>query len=114
MVGNILANTSITLGGGTLNGRALAGIVTTSGAVTISTATALTVPGSFPVTSSGLSYITPVQGLVAATPVNPNLPGQQTNEFGMNPGFGFVAGVTFSSGGVGNSASLYEFKLTQE
>src|ERR1700676_251716 len=62
MVGNILANTSITLGGGTLNGRALAGIETTSGAVTISTATALTVPGSFPVTSSGLSYITPVQG----------------------------------------------------
>ncbi len=44
MVGNILANTSITLGGGTLNGRAIAGIVTSSGAVTISAAEAITVP----------------------------------------------------------------------
>jgi hypothetical protein len=44
MVGNIMANTSITLGGGTLNGRALAGIVTSSGAVTISAAEAITVP----------------------------------------------------------------------
>src|SRR5208282_2350593 len=44
MVGNILANTSITLGGGILTGRALAGIVTSSGAVTIPAATAITVP----------------------------------------------------------------------
>jgi len=44
MVGNILANTSITLGGGILTGRALAGIVTSSGAVSISAATAITVP----------------------------------------------------------------------
>jgi len=44
MNGNILANTSITLGGGILNGRALAGIVTTSGAITIATATVMTVP----------------------------------------------------------------------
>jgi Ice-binding-like len=43
-VGNILANTSITIGGGTLSGRALAGIVTSSGAVTISSAVAITVP----------------------------------------------------------------------
>ncbi len=49
MVGNILANTSITLGGGTLNGRALAGIVTSSGAVTISSAETITVPASLPV-----------------------------------------------------------------
>ncbi|MGD0573606.1 MAG: ice-binding family protein [Sedimentisphaerales bacterium] len=38
--GNILANTSITLGGGTLNGRAL----TINGAVTISTAETINVP----------------------------------------------------------------------
>ena len=114
-VGNILANTSITLGGGTLNGRALAGIVTTSGAVTISTATAITVPGSFSVTSSGIVVISPaIQGLVAATPVSPTIPGQVTNTYGSNPGFGFVVGVTFSSGGIGNSASLYEFKLIQD
>jgi len=44
MVGNILANTSITLGGGgTFTGRALAGIVTSSGAVTIASAYAITV-----------------------------------------------------------------------
>jgi hypothetical protein len=42
MNGNILANTSITLGGGVLNGRALAGIVTTSGAITIAGATTAT------------------------------------------------------------------------
>lgn len=46
MTGNILANTSITLGGGTLNGRALAGIVTSSGSVTISTATQINTPAS--------------------------------------------------------------------
>lgn len=44
MNGNILANTSITLGGGVLNGRALAGLVTSSGAVTIATAVTATVP----------------------------------------------------------------------
>jgi hypothetical protein len=44
MVGTVLANTSITLGGGTLNGRALAGIVVTSGVLTISAATNITVP----------------------------------------------------------------------
>ena len=45
MNGNILANTSITLGGGVLNGRALAGIVTSSGAITIAAAVAATSPG---------------------------------------------------------------------
>jgi hypothetical protein len=45
MQGNILANTSITLGGGVLNGRAMAGIVTTSGALTISAATTALSPG---------------------------------------------------------------------
>ena len=48
MVGTILANTSITLGGGDLNGRALAGVVTSSGAVTISAANSITVPSSGP------------------------------------------------------------------
>jgi hypothetical protein len=43
MNGNILANTSITLGGGTLNGRAIAGIVTTSGVITIAAAENVTV-----------------------------------------------------------------------
>src|ERR1700676_4077015 len=69
--GNILANTSITLGGGTFNGRALAGIVTTSGAVTIATAVSFNVTSSpsipddhqflvynMPVIASGTSTIT--------------------------------------------------------
>jgi hypothetical protein len=43
MVGTILADTSITLGGGTLAGRAFAGCVTSSGAVTISAANSVTV-----------------------------------------------------------------------
>lgn len=43
MVGTILANTSITLGGGTLSGRAIAGVVTTSGAITISAQNNVTV-----------------------------------------------------------------------
>jgi hypothetical protein len=68
--------------------------------------------GGVPV-NNGPGFFTAIQGLVAATPVNPNIPGQQTNSYGMNPGFGFVAGVTFSSGNVGNSASLYEFKIVQ-
>jgi hypothetical protein len=69
--GNILANTSISLGGGGFNGRALAGIITTSGAITIATAVAFavtTVIGddhqflvyNMPVTKSGTSTITVV------------------------------------------------------
>ena len=46
-IGNILAHTSITLGGGTLNGRALAN----TGAVTMSTTEVITVPSS-----SGSAY----------------------------------------------------------
>jgi hypothetical protein len=46
MVGNILANTSISFGGGTFKGRALAGIVAPSGAITIAAALALSVPSS--------------------------------------------------------------------
>lgn len=42
MCGNILAQVSITLGGGTLNGRAFAGLGNSSGAVTIATALTLT------------------------------------------------------------------------
>lgn len=45
--------------------------------------------------------IVPVTGLVLA-----NAQG--------NAGFGLVAGITFSAGGVGNSASLYEFKIVQD
>jgi hypothetical protein len=56
MVGTILANTSITLGGGVLNGRALAGIVVTSGAISISTATAVTSPGGGTV-SAGNNWV---------------------------------------------------------
>src|ERR1700677_4722922 len=49
MVGNILAQISITIGGGSLNGRAIAGIGGSSGAITISAASTVTVP-----TSSGI------------------------------------------------------------
>lgn len=65
MNGNILANTSITLGGGVLNGRALAGLVTSSGAITIATALTLTVPSSAsnPTTVGGVA-----QALIASQP----------------------------------------------
>jgi hypothetical protein len=46
MVGNILAQASITLGGGILNGRALAGLNNSSGAITIAASEAITVPPS--------------------------------------------------------------------
>jgi hypothetical protein len=52
MVGTILAQISVTLGGGILNGRALAGIGGSSGAVTISAATAITISAGLP-TGSG-------------------------------------------------------------
>lgn len=48
MVGTILAQISVTLGGGSLTGRAIAGIGGSSGAVTISAATAITVTGNGP------------------------------------------------------------------
>jgi Ice-binding-like len=60
MTGTILANTSITLGGGTLNGRALAGVVTSSGAVTIAAATQINVPASL---------LTPLSVSVANFPI---------------------------------------------
>jgi hypothetical protein len=44
MVGHILAQVSITLGGGVLSGRALAGLGNSSGAITISAAEAVTAP----------------------------------------------------------------------
>lgn len=55
------------------------------------------------------SNITAVQGLLVGTPA--------ATSFGnalSNPGFGFVAGVTFSAGSTGNSASLTEFKIVQD
>lgn len=48
MVGTILAQISVTLGGGTLTGRAIAGIGGSSGAVTIAAATTVTVTGNGP------------------------------------------------------------------
>jgi hypothetical protein len=62
MQGQILANTSITLGGGVLNGRALAGIVTTSGAVTIAAATQAISPGPNTTNSGGSSSSTTTSG----------------------------------------------------
>lgn len=73
MTGTILANTSITLGGGTLNGRALAGIVTSSGTVTIAAATQVNTPASlltplsvdvlnFPVTQQVTGTVSATQG----------------------------------------------------
>jgi hypothetical protein len=55
MVGNIMAQVSITLGGGALAGRALAGIGGSSGAVTIAAAESILVPAA----SSGPSPIPP-------------------------------------------------------
>jgi len=55
------------------------------------------------------AYFTAVQGLLTGTPA--------ATSFGnalSNPGFGFVAGVTFSAGSTGNSASLTEFKIVQD
>jgi hypothetical protein len=46
MVGNILAQVSATLGGGVLSGRVLAGLGNSSGAITVSSAEAITVPVS--------------------------------------------------------------------
>jgi hypothetical protein len=54
------------------------------------------------------SNTTAVQGLLASSPS-----GTVGND-GSNPGFGFVAGVTFSAGSTGNSASLVEFKIVQD
>jgi hypothetical protein len=53
MVGTILADTSITLEGGTLQGRAFAGVVTSSGAVTIAAANNVTVSFSPPTPATG-------------------------------------------------------------
>lgn len=57
MVGTILAQVSITLGGGTLTGQALAGIGGSSGAITIAAATAITVTGNAPGQASTGNYL---------------------------------------------------------
>jgi hypothetical protein len=59
MVGTILANTSITLGGGVLNGRALAGVVAPSGAVTIATTETVTSPSLIAANARAVSYNAP-------------------------------------------------------
>jgi hypothetical protein len=63
--GNIIAATSITLGGGVLNGRALAGAVNSSGAITIAAAESITAPASVgtPTTAGGQA-----QALIATQP----------------------------------------------
>ena len=74
MVGTILASTSITLGGGTLIGRALAN----TGAVTMSTTETITVPTAassgpaVPVVFSGIANVNVVEwaGLTLAPPTN--------------------------------------------
>jgi ice-binding like protein/PEP-CTERM motif-containing protein len=60
--GNILAGSSITLGGGTLNGRALALV----GAVTISTAETVNVPAAIPEPSTSLLLGSGLLGLAAS------------------------------------------------
>ena len=67
MVGNILAHTSVTLGGGTLAGRALAN----TGAVTMSTQEVITVPV--------LSAVTPYVPAVPGTPGSPAIPAALPN-----------------------------------
>ena len=67
MVGNILAHTSVTLGGGTLNGRALAN----TGAVTMATREVITVPV--------LSAVTPYVPAVPGTPGSPAIPAALPN-----------------------------------
>jgi len=63
MVGNILAHTSITLGGGTLAGRALANI----GAVTMSTTETITAPAFAAAVASGANATLKYQGRLAGT-----------------------------------------------
>jgi hypothetical protein len=82
-VGNILANTSITLGGGTLNGRALA-VGGGNGAITISAAETITAPGFGP---------------------SPVTPGQATNNCLISRNLGssvLTAWPQVTSQGVGN------------
>jgi len=73
-VGNILAFTSITLGGGTLNGRALA-VGTGAGAVTISSATTITTPSELPPAPVGQFNISgsgPADAQIQCVPVRYN------------------------------------------
>ena len=61
MVGSVLAHTSVTLGGGTLRGRALAN----TGAVTLSTTETITSPSG---SSSGVGYNAVVYNNVTGSP----------------------------------------------
>ena len=63
MVGNILAHTSITLNGGTLNGRALANV----GAVTLATTENINAPAYAPAVASGAQALLKYQGRLAGT-----------------------------------------------
>jgi hypothetical protein len=94
MVGNILANTSITLGGGTLNGRALAGIVTPSGAVTIAAANSITVPPT--------SVATPGASLVISLTIPGELGNNITLAFTDTPGHGQPDATAVSGVGTNN------------
>jgi hypothetical protein len=110
MVGQILAKVSITLGGGVLSGRALAGLGNASGAVTISTAEAITVPavaatsnvGSSPTSAGGSMQCLISQNLgtsiIAAWPQNsPGVGGQFLDLVQIvDEGGGFVLNVDFA------------------
>ena len=62
MVGNIIATNSVTLGGGTLSGRALAGVGNSSGAVTIAAAESILVPASGAIPTPGPGLIPTLSG----------------------------------------------------
>jgi hypothetical protein len=53
LVGNVLADTSISVGGGLITGRLLAGLFTSSGAVTLASATTINAPAFGPAPPSG-------------------------------------------------------------
>ena len=102
MVGNILANTSVTLGGGTLNGRALA-VGGGNGAVTISAATIVTAPASSAAPISNL----PGRFTFVPRPVTGDMIGASGNEptgtdgnlyFDVVDGMSFVNSLGFKSG----------------
>jgi hypothetical protein len=71
--GNILANTSVTIGGGTVNGHIFAGLVAPSGAVVFSTATIVNAPSEVQPSPAGTFSVLGCVGLpniqVQLTPV---------------------------------------------
>lgn len=64
--------------------------------------------------SGGSNSGAPWAALTAVTGLSASSPSGTVGYDGSQPGFGFVAGVTFSAGSTGNSASLYEFAIIQD